>query len=442
MAETVSYENEAALIGSVFRDSSDFEGLSDIVQPIDFDWHPYAWAWMACQSLHKRGMSIDEVTVGDEIMREGKLDEFQVAGGMFKGRAALSKLREEGNPQSAWTYAEKVLDYSAKRQIELKCAQWTDWSRNGRTAPQIMADMVKQLGEIKVFNSQAFEHTQTLSEAVSEAYDHTYRAANGEIQLTPTGYKDLDKLFAGGMSSPDLYLVAGRPGTGKTAFLVSIAKNVAYLGKKVAIFSLEMENKQIAMRLIAQEAGVSYDKQKSGQLTEDEWNRYTQAIETLGNYPIVINDLPSISISKIRQELRRMGKVDLIIIDYIQLGGVDGKHDRRDQEIGELTRGLKSIAKEFSIPVLAAAQLSRALEGRKDKRPILSDLRESGDLEQDSDVVMFIYRPDQFEKGSERQNSTEIIVAKHRNGAVGSVDLIYIPFKTRFESATARTVRL
>src|SRR5687768_3778814 len=148
MAETVSYENEAALLGSVFRDSSDFEGLSDVVQPTDFGWHPYAWAWTACRSLHERGMSIDQVTVGDELMRDGKLDQFQVQGGMLSGRGALARLREEGNPQSVFTYAEKILDYSAKRQIELKCAQWTDWSRNGRTAPQIMADMVQQLGQI------------------------------------------------------------------------------------------------------------------------------------------------------------------------------------------------------------------------------------------------------------------------------------------------------
>lgn len=448
MARTVNYDNEVGLLGSVFRDPVRIEELKDIVRPSDFGWDCYGWAWESMLSLHERGMGIDVITVGDELQRDGRMNTFNHHEKTFSGRNALSKIRENGESRMAETYAAKVRDYSAKRELEQLSHKWLDWSKNGRTANQIMADMVKELGTIRTFDSNAFEHTQTLADAVSAAYDHTDQASRGLIKFVPTGFKDLDKLLAGGMTSPDLYIIAGRPGTGKTALLVSMAKNAAEAKKKIAIFSLEMKNSQIAMRLISQVAGISYDKQKSGNLSAEEWEKFTQATETLADpeqYPIIINDLPSISISKIRQELRRMkeamGGLDLVIIDYIQLGGVDGKYDRRDQEIGEITRGLKSIAKEFDIPVFAAAQLSRAVEQRSEKKPILSDLRESGDIEQDADVVMFIYRPNQFAQ-DETKYEAEIIVAKHRNGAVGSIDLVYMANLTRFENAKVTVVKL
>jgi replicative DNA helicase len=312
-----------------------------------------------------------------------------------------------------------------------------NWAVNGRSANDIITDLSQRMGNIRTFDSRAATHTATIGEAVSDAYDYSDRASQGKIIYVPTGYIDMDNVLSGGMTSPDLYIVAARPGQGKTAFLVSVARNAAEKKKRTAIFSLEMMNRQVAMRLIAQESGVSYDRQKSGKMSVDDWQKYTDAVEIVSGYPIILNDMPAISISRIRQELRRMGKVDAVMVDYIQLGGVDGKYDRRDQEIGEITGGLKSIAKEFDVPVLAAAQLSRALEQRSNKRPVLSDLRESGSLENDADVVMFIYRPDQYENDA-MQNKAEIIVSKHRNGPVGTVDLIFRPELTRFESATSR----
>ena len=436
---TKNRENEAGLVGAVLKDPSKLDSLLDIIVPEDFDWRCYGWAWAAMKSLHERGLSVDTITVGDELDRANRLIEFQYAGEegemKWEGRGALSRLRDLGTPRAVFTYATNVKDYSAKRQLMNLLNTGADWTLNGRNATQIMKDLTQMMCGIKTFDGGAFEHTKTLSESISDVYDHVDRASRGEIKFVQTGYVDLDKILGGGMSAPDLITIAGRPGGGKTALLGSIAKNAASSGKRVFVFSLEMQNKQIAMRLIAQESGVSYDKQKSGNLQGDEWERFTNAVETLADeekYPIVLNDLPNISISKIRQELRRIKDVDLVVIDYIQLGGVDGKYDRRDQEIGEITRGLKSIAKEFNIPVLAAAQLSREVEKRGDKRPILSDLRESGSLEQDSDIVAFIHKPDPL------SNGTEIIVAKQRNGAVGSVELIYKPTLTRFESATLR----
>lgn len=440
---TKNRENEAGLLGAILKDPSRLDALKDIIYPEDFEWQCYGWAWAAMLSLNERGLSVDSITVGDELDRKNKLDEFQYAGEegevTWRGRVAISKIRDLGVPRSAHTYASNVKDYSAKRMLNQLLSTGIDWANNGRNAHQIMLDIAKKMGDIKTFDGGAFEHTKTLAEAVSEAYDHTDKASRGEIKFITTGYKDLDKIFGGGMTAPDLITVAARPGQGKTALLVSIAKNAAAAGKRVIIFSLEMQNKQIAMRLIAQESGVSYDKQKSGNLEGDEWIKYTNAVETLANdenYPIVLNDLPDMSASKIRQEIRRVGNIDLAIIDYIQLGGVDGRYDRRDQEIGELTRGLKSIGKEFGIPILAAAQLSREVEKRKDSKPILSDLRESGSIENDSDIVAFINRPDPL------TNNAEIIVAKQRNGAVGTVNLIYKPHLTRFEGAVTKIFRV
>jgi replicative DNA helicase len=443
-------DNEVGLVGATLRDSSRFEEVADIVRPEDFSWNCYGWAWKSMLSLHERGMMIDTITLGDELDREGKLDEFVYDGGggvNWNGRAALSKIREFGDPHALESYAQKVLDYSAKRELLQLMNDGAAWSMNGRTANDIMSDFSKRMSEIRTFDGKSAEHTQSLSEVVSEAYDHTSAAANGEIQSVLTGYLDLDRIL-GGLSAPDVYIIAGRPGQGKTAFLSSVAMNTAQAKKRTAIFTLEMANRQIAMRLIAMESGVPFDRQKSGKLRDNEWPLYTHAVEVLSDpekYPLVMNDLPAISIARMRQELRRikvrLGGLDLIIMDYIQLGGVDGKYERRDLEIGEITRGLKSLGKEFNVPVLAAAQLSRAVEQRSDKKPVLSDLRESGNIENDADCVMFIYRPDQYEKDSSKQNTAEIVVAKHRNGPVGSIELVYRQALTRFENAASKIFR-
>lgn len=438
-------ENEAAVIGAVLRDPSIFEMLSEILLPQDFGWHSYGQAWKAMLSLHEQGMVIDTITLGDELQRWGNLDDFGMTAEdgviMWKGRAALSKIREIGDPRSALSYAQKISDYSAKRDLLQLMNQGAMWSMNGRTAVDIVSDMTSKLNAIRVYDTKASQHTQTLGEAVSEAYDLTEAAASGKLTYVKTGYFDLDKIL-GGLSAPDVYVIAGRPGQGKSAFLTSVARNAAIQKKKVVFFSLEASNKQNAMRMISMESGISFDRQKAGRLLDSEWPQYAHAIEVLSDfeaYPIVFNDLPNISISRARQELRRiqqmLGGLDLALFDYIQLGGTDKKHERRDLEVGEITRGLKSLAKEFDIPILAAAQLNRALEQRTEKRPVLSDLRESGSIENDAQCVMFIYRPDQYEKDTDKQNIAEIIIAKHNNGMTGSVELIYRSALTRFENA-------
>ena len=437
-----SHAPEMGLIGAVLRDQSQFSALKDILTPSDFHWHSYGWIWKAFERLHEQGLRIDVITVGDELQRNSQLDDFVLDGAhvvKFSGRAALAHIRTEGEPSSAESYARQVKDYSAKRQQEEIFTKGVYWAKNGRSADDIKNDIALKLESVQTWNGQVSKHTQTIGEAITDAHNRTYEASKGEVSSVETGLIDLDKLLAPGMYAPGLYILGGRPGQGKSAFLATVAKNAGEAGKRIAIFSLEMANRQIAQRLIAMESGIPTDRQRTGKLFEDEWPKFTYAIEKLSALPITLNDMPAISPNRMRQVLRRLPGVDLVLVDYVQLSRPDEKKANRYQEVDAVSQGLKAIAKEFDVPVLAAAQLSRAAEQRKSQRPILSDLRESGGLEQDSDVILFIHKPDEYEDKS-KQNVTELIVAKHRDGPVGSVELIYRPTLTKFENAQTKHV--
>jgi replicative DNA helicase len=248
------------------------------------------------------------------------------------------------------------------------------------------------------------------------------------------------------MQPSDFLIIAGRPGMGKTAFMLSAAKNAAQIHKKhVAIFSLEMANEQLVQRLIAQETGIDTHHLRTGQLSEDEWPLFAHAIEVLGDTRIFLDDTPGLTPLQLRTKCRRLHlefRLDLILVDYLQLmsGGI--RIENRVQEVSYISRNMKILARELNVPVLAAAQLSRAIEQRSDKEPQLSDLRESGSLEQDSDVVMFIHRPDMYEKVSTRPNVAEIKISKHRNGPTGTIELIFRSSLAKFENAATREVNL
>jgi replicative DNA helicase len=250
----------------------------------------------------------------------------------------------------------------------------------------------------------------------------------------------------GGLQKSDLLIVAGRPGMGKTGFLLSVAKNAAQKHKKhVAMFSMEMSNEQLVQRLIAQETGIDTQRLRSGKLTDEEWPLFTHAIEVLADTHIYLDDTPAITPLQLRTKCRRLHmeyELDLVMVDYLQLMSSDNRSENRVQEVSFISRNLKVLARELNVPVLAAAQLSRAVEQRADKRPVLSDLRESGSLEQDSDIVMFIHRPDALEKDSPRQNIAEIIVAKHRNGPTHpGIELVFLNNLARFDNAATTTRR-
>jgi replicative DNA helicase len=282
---------------------------------------------------------------------------------------------------------------------------------------------------------------QPIDQVLSDVYDRIdlLSKRGDEIYGVPTGLIDLDKVL-GGLQKSDLLIVAGRPGMGKTGFLLSVAKNAAQKHKKhVAIFSLEMSNEQLVQRLIAQETGIDSQRLRSGKLSEDEWPLFTHAIEVLSDTKIFLDDTPAITPLALRTKCRRLHmefQLDLIIVDYLPLMSSDVRTDNRVQEVSYISRNLKVLARELNVPVLTAAQLSRAVEQRADKRPVLSDLRESGSLEQDADIVMFIHRPDAMEKDSPKANLAEIMVAKHRNGPTHpGIEMVFLSKLARFENA-------
>jgi replicative DNA helicase len=324
------------------------------------------------------------------------------------------------------------VDYANKREIAAIMTQGAYWAKNGRRAMDITTDVTTLLSKI---SNPLGTKTISIKDALSEAWDATNSAAQGQAVCVPSGYIDLDHLLDGGYSGGDLIIIAGRPGTGKTALLASMIDNMSKAHKKVLCFSLEMSNRQIAMRLLAMNTGITYGEQKTGKVKD--WEVYQKGNSDLSVLPIALCDVASISVSQARREIlaeNAKGKIDCVLFDYIQLGGNDKKHDRRDQDIAEITQGLKAIAKDFDIPVIAAAQLNREVEKRASQKPILSDLAESSSLEKDADLIHFLYR------NPERQNVTEVITAKNRNGEVGSIELIYRANLTRFDNASSRTI--
>lgn len=431
---------EAALVGAVLRDGKSYERAREIVRLEHFSWTCYAWVWEACESLYVQGLGIDAITVGDELRRNGKIDGFSVDGSfgtVWRGPAAISALREQGQPRNITSYATIVQDYAIKRHILQFLNKGAGWAMNGRPAIDIVRDMTTEFSKIEIFGA-ADEHTVQINVGVSEAYDWMDRAAKGELVGLKTGITALDKIL-GSLFAGNFYVIAARPKQGKTGFLISVAKHVAKVMKKrVAIFSLEMSRMQVAMRLIAQEAEVDLDRLIKGEVADNEWPRVTHAVEVVGALPIVINDMSSIDVPKIRQTCRKLqaqGGLDLVIVDYLQLADTDKsiKYERRDLEVGSISRGLKHLAGELNIPLLAASQLNRGVEQRTDKRPVLSDLRESGAIEQDTDAVMFIYRPEYYENGK-RPGEADIIVAAQRNGPVGTAEVQFQANLTAFRN--------
>lgn len=424
-------EQEENLIGALLKDPSQLELVSSIVQPSDFYIQTLGWAYGAMLSLRERGLNIDSVTLGDELERHGKMQEF--SRGQLRGRLALSDLRTNFKGDQPRSYANKVLGYSAKRQMMQEFSTGATWAQNGREPDEIRNDMIKRLTNIKVPNAKANQHTLTFQEALSRNYDEVN---NGNVHFVPTEFIDIDRALGGGLYAPDLMIVAGRPGTGKTALMLSVAMNAAKQGKRVVLFSLEMSNMQIVYRICSAETGIPFDVMRGRKMNDTQKNLYNEFIESFEKLTIHMNDLPAISINVMRQTLYEIianhGTIDLMIVDYLQLQGVDAgsKFGNRQEEVSSISRGLKMICKEFDIPILAGAQLSRAIEKREEKKPILSDLRESGSLEQDADIVAFIH-PDDIKIGN-----TDFIIAKHRNGPVGTFPLYFDKARTRFMNGT------
>jgi replicative DNA helicase len=433
-------EAEEAVVGAVLINPEVYYDLAQFLQADDFYIHRHRWIWEAFTRLHEQRIPLDFLTVTEELERAGQLGEI---GGPAYLTALLNQVPTSLHAEA---YGRMVEAAAIRRRMLTAANQIATLAYN----EQETVENVIEEAEKSIFNvsERRLRHDLLpISQVLSDYYDRIDELARRpeEIFGVPTGFVDLDRMLAG-LQPSDLLIIAGRPGQGKTGFLLSVAKNAALLHKKhVAIFSLEMSNEQVVQRLLAQETGIDSQRMRTGKLSEDEWPLLTHAIEVLGDTHIYLDDTPAITPLQLRTKCRRLHMefgLDLIILDYLQLMGGDVRNENRVQEVSYISRNLKVLARELNVPVLAAAQLSRAVEQRTDKRPVLSDLRESGSLEQDSDIVMFIYRPDQYEKDTVKQNVAEIMVAKHRNGPTGSVELIFLNRLAKFVDAATRSIDL
>ena len=426
-------EAEKAVLGAILINPEAYYEISDFLQADDFYIERNRWVWEAIVKAKSEQRQLDPVTLSATLEEAGHLAE-------LGGQAYIASLLDNV-PSSLHVrdYA-RIVEASAIRRRLLTAA---DQIARKAHDPKIPVDFLLTEAEKEVFNvserrlSSVIQPIgQVLADYLTEVEERASR--DEDIVGVPTDFYDLDRLL-NGLQPSDLIIIAGRPGQGKTGLLLNIAKNAALQHKKhVAIFSLEMSNLQLVQRLVAQQTGINSQRLSSGKLTPDDWPLLAEAVNALEQTTIFLDDTPAITPMQLRTKCRRLHmehKLDLVIIDYLQLMGGDKRTDNRVQEVSYISRNLKVLARELNVPVVAAAQLSRAVEQRTDKHPQLSDLRESGSLEQDADIVMFIYRDEYYNPDTEKKNVAEIIIAKHRNGPTGTVELIFEKELTRFRNA-------
>lgn len=428
-------ESEEAVVGAVLVNPEVYYEVAQFLQADDFYIHRHRWIWEAYTSLHEQRIPIDLLTLSEELERKGQLAE-------IGGRAFLTALvNQVPTSLNAPAYAHIVEGHAIRRRMIAAANSIASVAYN----EDMKIDSVMDEAEKAVFNvsERRLRHdVQPIRDVLRDYYDRIDEASRRgeEIYGVPTGFIDLDKLLRG-LQPSDLLIIAGRPGQGKTGFLLSVAKNAALIHKKhVAVFSLEMSNAQVAERLISQQTGIVSQNLRTGSLDENGFGLLAEAVEKLSETQIFLDDTPAITPIQLRTKCRRLHlehRLDLIIVDYLQLMTGDTRTDNRVQEVSYISRNLKVLARELNVPVLAAAQLSRAVEQRADKEPQLSDLRESGSLEQDSDIVMFIYRPDEWEDDEGKKNLVKLRVAKHRNGPTDEINLIFLNKLAKFENAAA-----
>lgn len=418
-----SREAEEAVIGSILINPEAYYDVVEFLQVEDFYIHRHQWIWESFNRLHERRNPIDFLTVSEELDQTGHLGE-------IGGPAYLTALiNNVPTAMHATAYGHLVEETALRRRMIAAANKIAKVAYQEDITVETALDSAEK-AVFSVSERRLTSDLQPIRKVLSDYYDRVGDLASRDDEMygVPTNFRDLDELL-GGLQPSDLLIIAGRPGQGKTSFMLSVAKNAARIHKKhIAIFSMEMSNEQLVQRLISQETGIDSQRLRLGKLENNEWDLFAEAVEALGQTHIFLDDTPSISPTQMRAKCRRLHlehRLDLIIVDYLQLMRSDYRTDNRVQEVSYISRNLKALARELNVPVLAAAQLSRAVEQRADKRPILSDLRESGSLEQDSDIVMFIYRKDQDNEDSAFKNVTEIIVSKHRNGPTGSIQLIF-----------------
>jgi replicative DNA helicase len=431
-------EAESSVLGGILLENEAVNQVLELLRPEDFYRESHRKVFRAIVELSDRSEPVDLITLSDFLKNRGELE-------AVGGTAYLASLADFVPTAANIThYARIVREKSILRSLI-------------STATEIATRGYEEQGNVEEFLDSAEKVIFDISEkkikasfvAVGDMIKDTLKTVEKlydrkeMVTGVPTGYNDLDKLTAG-LQPAELIIVAGRPGMGKTAFALNIAANAAFTGAGVAVFSLEMAKEQLVLRMLCSEARVDSSKVRSGYLGERDFPQLAKAAGRLHEAPIYIDDTPAISVLELRAKARRLvrdrsKKIGLIIVDYLQLMRGMGTASNREQEISEISRSLKALAKELSVPVIALSQLNRRVEDRSDRRPMMSDLRESGAIEQDSDVIIFIYRDEVYNKSDEsKKGLAEIIVAKQRNGPIDTVTLTFLNEYTRFENYTER----
>lgn len=425
-----SPEAEQSVIGSMIMSRDAIVEASEIITGADFYQQQYGIVFEAMIELHDEGKAVDLITLQERLKEKDLPPEIS---SMEFVRDLLSAVPTSANVKY---YAEIVAEKSMLRKLIKTTEEITNACYLGKEKTQDILEVTEK----KIFDlvqNRGSEEFVPIRQVVLNAIEKIEKASRSQGSVTgiPTGFIDLDYKMSGFQPS-DLILVAARPSMGKTAFVLNIAQYMAFHNDvTAAIFSLEMSKEQLVNRLLALESKVDSQNIRTGNLEDEEWAKLIEGANIIGKSNLIIDDKPGISISELRSKCRKYKmehNLGVIFIDYLQLMTGSGRSESRQQEISEISRSLKALARELNVPVVALSQLSRAVEQRPDHRPMLSDLRESGAIEQDADVVMFIYRDDYYNHDSEMKGISEIIIAKQRNGPIGTVNLVWLPQYTKF----------
>ena len=436
-----SVEAEQSLLGGLLLDNHAFDKVADLVTAEDFYRDDHRRIFRHIAKLIELSKPADMVTVGESI--EASEDKDRTGGLAYLGSLAQST----PSALNIRRYAELVRERSVQRRLAQVATEIAEaaLSPSGKEVGQLLDEAesrILEVGESGQRGTQGFEAIQPVLARVFERIDYLFHQENkSDVTGLPTGFADLDEKTAG-LQAGDLVIVAGRPSMGKTAFALNMAEHAALgSGAPVAIFSMEMGATQLAMRLLGSIARVDQHKMRTGRLSDEEWDSLSTAMGRLHEAPVFIDETGALNVLELRARSRRIhrqyGKLGMIVVDYLQLmsASSQSQNENRATEISEISRGLKALAKELSVPVIALSQLNRALESRNEKRPMMSDLRESGAIEQDADVILFIYRDEVYYPDKpEAKGKAEIIIGKQRNGPIGMVELAFLGQFTRFEN--------
>ncbi len=434
-----SLEAEQALLGGLLLDNTAWDRVADVITATDFYRDEHRRIFQHISQLIANGRPADVVTVFESLQKTGEAD---AAGGMAY-LAELAALTPSAS--NARRYAEIIRERAILRQLiavadEIAAAALAPMGRDAKTILDEAERKIFEIAEAGARSAAGFVPISSVLKQVVERVESLYERQDlGDITGIPTGYLDLDDKTSG-LQPSDLIIVAGRPAMGKTTFALNIAEHVALrAGLPVAIFSMEMPASQLALRFLASVGRIDMQKLRRGRLTDEDWSRLTAALGKLAEAPIYIDETAGLNPIDLRARARRLarqfgGKLGLIVVDYLQLMVGTRESDNRANELSEISRAIKTLAKELNVPVIALSQLNRSLEQRPNKRPVMSDLRESGAIEQDADLIMFIYRDEVYHPDSPDKGTAEIIIAKHRNGPTGTVRLAFLGEYTRFEN--------